>query len=479
MRYLRRKLIVTCVVLLGIAFLGGCTPKENPEYTPWNTGYTAILETEDGYYYNIGYREYKGDDGSSIKSRESMMLRYYDKKTKSSIVLCAKPECDHTDPETCVAIYKNMTVLNTVLYDGSLYVYGAEEDGNIIKYSLYKIAADASSVDLVATIYETENTLDEKYYVGNDIGIRDEECAFIIHKGVAYLSGRLQIGQASKGFRFNNLVSVDLASGKVTPIYEGSTKQSGMACNLQVKGEYLYYTVKGSNNIGWPYHRYSLAEQKESPYPYVPDYVLTEEEKAELEKKYKKKIKDPEYQTFFYEVISEDRLISQNRYLKGEEVVAKDGSIYQGSSEEDTLMLLVSDIASGKAIYEESIDTGLLYEDSKYEAIEYRLLYYDEKVFVCSKDKVSVFDVNRENDTYGKCIAEIAFEAIEKLPGRFVMGEYISYKISDGKLYCVEKAMSAHREDNCSWTDYYIFSCPLVDVLAGTGKWLEEFTTKR
>ena len=87
------------------------------------TGRSYITKSDDGYYYI-------GDDEIII---------YIDKNTKKATPLCSKPNCTHTDMDTCDA-YINMieNQLSAIQYNnGYLYAVCGEYDQSYIKYNTY------------------------------------------------------------------------------------------------------------------------------------------------------------------------------------------------------------------------------------------------------------------------------------------------------------------------------------------------------
>jgi len=138
--------------------------KGTTEDNPANHGAHAILETEDGYYYNMGYNVYRYE-GTELKERAFNILctRYHDKESGKVIVLCNKPECEHCGDNTCAATYKGVVVINSVLYEGQLYIYGLEEEGTLLSLNLYRAAPDGSSMDKVGTVFEAVNAAGKEY----------------------------------------------------------------------------------------------------------------------------------------------------------------------------------------------------------------------------------------------------------------------------------------------------------------------------
>ena len=126
------------------------------------------METEYGYYFNQGYfpdfsnSVYRGNAG--VMPDRLMNLKYFDKESGLSVPLCNNPECEHTGDDSCVSSYKNLHVINTVLYEDYLYVYGVEQIDNEYKFNLYRVPPDGSSIDIVGTVFEDRQIKDTGVY---------------------------------------------------------------------------------------------------------------------------------------------------------------------------------------------------------------------------------------------------------------------------------------------------------------------------
>lgn len=141
---------LSVVLMLSIAVLSmlcGCGNNENKsvaqtalvDYSKdmqimYYTGGVAVpmTKSDKGYYY-VG---------------EDRIIIFVDGKTQKATPLCSKPDCMHTNPETCdayVNISEDISIntlfgsLGTVIqyYDGSLYMLCGEYDKSMIKYQTY------------------------------------------------------------------------------------------------------------------------------------------------------------------------------------------------------------------------------------------------------------------------------------------------------------------------------------------------------
>ena len=167
------------------SFVGGEANK-HAEDTPWNHGMHAMMETENGYYSSLTTSNYQ----------QRLCLRYYDKETGTTMLLCNKPECQHEGDEACEATYKGIRVINTALYEGAIYVLGAETWEGTTGIYLYKAALDGSSIDKVGTVLSAPLPIDEsgnpqevilKEADAYDEIFQDADYSFILHKGQAYI----------------------------------------------------------------------------------------------------------------------------------------------------------------------------------------------------------------------------------------------------------------------------------------------------
>ena len=420
-----------------------------------NSGYTAILETENGYYYNLGY----SDSSDELWAKKyNMMLRYYDKNTRTNVMLCNKPECDHTDPETCVAIYKNLIVLNTQLYDGALYIYGVEHDGVIVRFALYKAALDGSSIDRVGVVFEAENTireeeeiLPENFQLGEKF---DDYMCCVIYKGEAYLPYRLQIGQASRGFQGGGVVRMNLKDGSTEQIFSTENKQGEIPYDLRVCGDYLYFKTDSYISGGRVY-RYSVSQHAMAPIP-----VNYTEEEREVMKKWGIDPDAPRYLP--YDLVTQDKAY---RILQ--------------SRDKETRTLTVSlSVTSAEDMTElERIDLPIAPEGAMY--LAYQTLMYEDLILIRTQTGMLYIISVAEDETHGKLLAVIE-------PPTDPYGEHYSdrlinctYKVKDNVLYFSARVPNdevSQGKNGGFYLPYTIYTCPLDKAINGETVWEEVFT---
>ena len=220
-----------------------------------NNGYTNIMETEYGYYFNQGYfpdysnSVYRGSAG--VMPDRLMNLKYFDKESGLSVPLCNNPECEHTGDDSCVSSYKNLHVINTVLYEDYLYVYGVEQIDNEYKFNLYRVPPDGSSIDIVGTVFEDRQIKDTGVYDRPNF-VPQQYYYFIIHKGYAYLPYYFRDGESMYGFKGGGLKRMDIDTGAMEDIYTLQMGNDAFPCNLYAIGDEVYmYFVRNINSSYW------------------------------------------------------------------------------------------------------------------------------------------------------------------------------------------------------------------------------------
>ena len=192
--------------------------EELPEDNPANHWESPIMETDKGYFSNGGH----------------MYLRYYEKNSDNELFLCARPECMHEGGDGCTATYKGLSVINTIMYEGSIYIYTVGEEDGTVSFSLYRAAADGSTITKVGDAFTAENSAGEEHsYYSNDY--------FIIHKGKAYMPYHLSFGGSTYGFVGSGLVEMDIFTGKTKLICSGENYFSPYPAEILGNGEYVYF----------------------------------------------------------------------------------------------------------------------------------------------------------------------------------------------------------------------------------------------
>ena len=431
-----KKSRIALLILASIfALLCGCSKAELPEDNQANHGQLAIMETENGYYYNFGYAiPYSGEDANSTMRLVKHMLRYSDKEIGESILVCNKPECEHSGNNSCPATYKNITIINSIMYNDEIYVYGIEEDGIIIRFNLYRIAPDGSSIDKIGTAFECENTLGKAYSTAMNIVGALPEC-FIIHKGYAYLPYYLRIGVASRGFMGGGLVQMDITTGETKNLCEAEYMTSETPTNLRACGDYVYMDMVSIHSWGGTM-RYVISEDRmEQPNP---DWKST------------------------YGFVTPTRLYTVYPAIDGETMEALPVSV------------TAFDSATGSWIDEECFETDII-SDYKDKLISFP---YEDMVVIGTKDRVVFYSLGEEN--YGEKIGEIFFESGERVY-TYYYENVLDFKIQNDILYriCTPIATEDNKLDfrvEDYYTPYEVYCCPVEDVLNGTGQWKLAFT---
>ncbi len=427
-----KKLRFMLLYLAGtLALMCGCSKeRELPEDNQANHGPLAIMETENGYYYNWGYAiPYSGEDANSTMRLLKHLLRYSDKETGETILVCNKPECEHNGGSDCSATYKDITVINSMVYNDEIYVYGIEEDGIIIRFNLYRIAPDGSAIDKVGTVFECENTLGAAYTAARCIVGALPEC-FIIHKGYAYLPYYLRIGLASRGFMGGGLVQMDITTGKVNSIYEMEYMTSEVPTNLRACGDYVYMDMTGTHSYGGTMQYHISEDRLEQP--------------------------DPDYKMTFSFPMGE-RLYNVLRSYDSTTMEPLPISVHAYN--------VNTGMWSSSEVFETDIIAG--FDDTLVS------FPYEDMVVIGTDDRVVFYSLSKDN--YGEKIGEISIEAGERV-SVYPFEKTMDFKIQNGILYriCTPIATEDNKPD-FRVEDYYIpyevYCCPIEDVLNGIGQW--------
>lgn len=227
---IKRRIIVRVLsAALAVLLAAGCSREnaaELPEDNPANHGYTPIMETEKGYYSN-----YRNAFNSSI------YLRFYERGTENQVFVCARPECQHNGGQMCTATRSGLDFLNTILYNGWIYILAIEEEDETVSYNLYKAALDGTSLTKVGSAFSVNNSSGQEY--------RAFGMQFIIHKGYAYVPYHLSFGDSSFGFAGSGLVKMDISDGSTETLLSGDNYFSDYPYDLQGSGDHIYYNMGG------------------------------------------------------------------------------------------------------------------------------------------------------------------------------------------------------------------------------------------
>jgi len=437
-----------CMLLLWICsvlLLVGCQKETGvTEDNAANHGLLAIMETEDGYYYNAGCNTYlflEEDTVDMTVRANRHRLRYYDKESGKAIVLCNKPECEHRGDDACAATYKGLNVINSVLYEDKIYIYGLEEDGTMLRLNLYRAALDGSSIDKVGTVFEAENTVGAVYKYIPVTSIKNG-FYFIIHKGCAYIPYYLAIGETTKGFKGGGLVKMDLQTGETKTLHEMEYKIDPYPGNLCGCGDYVYidfiqstvYTSKGSL-------RYVISQD------------IVEGLPSDKDLKY----------PMSYDAFAAERYY--NLGLSYNQETGEIGEFYE---------IYPRDAVSGEYLQEEAFTTDITQEETKYFK---SVTIYEDMMVVGTQERVVFYSLAAENR--GTKLGEIAY--VQEFPELSMYLPFLEYKVANGKLYRITEgeqvpAYDSEQQEYREYKVYEVFCCPLEDIMNGKGEWTKAFS---
>ncbi len=227
---------LAAILSASVLLLSSCSENKNKQIDypdgdmSWNT--QNIMETEKGFYLNnFGMGVYFS----------SLFLRYYDKNSGSTIMLCNRPECPHDGRETCIATYKDLFCGPTVMYNNEIYFIAQEFADENINVSLYKAAVDGSALDHIKTLYTTKRTSTEEVAGIQSYLMDIHRNTLVIHRGYAYIQIDLNYDYSYSGFLGGGFYKVNLKNGEFKEIisyndFWGSKMDYYYAC-----GDYIFY----------------------------------------------------------------------------------------------------------------------------------------------------------------------------------------------------------------------------------------------
>ncbi|MBR6150375.1 MAG: hypothetical protein IKQ25_03770 [Lachnospiraceae bacterium] len=434
----RGLVFVIMAVLMTFTACSSKQKKEPSDDTPWNHGYHAIMETEEGYYTNQVY-PIRG-------TRTAQCLRYVEKNSKESIPLCNKPECDHVGGDKCEASYNNIEPLSTLLYDGAIYVLGVEYSGNNVAINMYRGALDGSIMDKVGCVVQADNLREEEVYtrpINSPYlllwGVLDE--SFIIHRGYAYIPYFLQIGKGAKGVKGQGICRMNLSNGETEEIYQTVNLSEGIPLRVTGVGDYVYFLIAATGSSGKT-KRYVISTKE------VQNVVTTKENGK------------PGYEKPYF-MFSEDRYYGLKRMEESNQlsITAYDAQTMQEVKEES---FVIDDFSGDYAM--DLVDAFL----------------YDGMFVLGTRAKACFYDKQ------GAFLGEMDVDGIDHFsdPDEHFFLE--SYKICNGKLYFLYNNRSSLwggtidvRDDvffsNLIWQ---VYACPLEDIFQGRGEWEKAYSVE-
>jgi len=412
--------------------------EERAEDNPANHGAHAILETEDGYYYNMGYNAYRYAGGELAgMAMNTLLMRYQDKESGKVIVLCNKPECEHRGDDTCAATYKSVLVINSVLYEDWIYIYGLEEQGTMLSLNLYRTALDGSSMDKVGTVFEVDNPMGKEYRYKIDESFT-ENYYFIIHKGYAYIPYYMHIGSTSSGFQGGGLVQINLKTGETKTLYAMEDRKDAYPAQLCGCGDYVYMYFEGEERAKAGNQRYVISEDRIEWLPSDKDAKRPGMYNAFTAEKY-----------FQLQGIYDSETGNVSEYRMG-----------------------VWDAVTGEALEEKQFSIDLTSEEKKDFS---RVMTYEDMLVLATQERVVFYSIKEE--TWGEKLGEIQYEH-PVFVEMSMQPLYLEYKISNGMLYRISEGERVAAPAGATVGDfqlYEVFGCSLEDIVNGHGEWKQAF----
>lgn len=424
-----------CVLLL----LCGCGGEPQlPDDNPANHGPLAIMETTNGYYYNYGYTTYHLDDSQFSISGYQHLLRYYDKGSKESILLCSKPECEHNGGDSCVASYEDLTVINSVLYEDQIYIYGVVIEDTNISFNLYRASPDGSSMDKVGNVLTAQNTIGESCTI-TPSGMNLQDIPFIIHRGYAYLPYYLRIGKASKGFMGGGLMQMNLKTGETKTIYQLDDMMSAFPREVKGCGDYIYMNIFGNTS-------------SKGTMRYVISKDCMEYPSATAEEDYHP----------LYHAVTEN-------YLYGFSLTYDPATAQRG----DYWMVYAFDGITGEKREDKDIMTDIHAD----EVANLRSIFpYRDMLVITTGERVVFYSIAEK--TYGTKLGEIAYH-YDYNPLTY-NNPLLEYHVVNDTLYRIteQPAVALHGDLSDGMGQYILYdvhACTLEEILQGRGTWTEAF----
>ena len=439
--------------------------KTEPENNRYNNGRFNIMKTEYGYYFNLGFYEMPTTgihpNIATAYNNNSMALAFHDNESGLNVLLCNKPECVHSGDENCVATYNHIIIINTVMYDGYLYIYGTETNENKTSFNLYKAALDGSSIDKVGTVFEgnkevaTENSnSDNPGFVQTSPNSAPEYYYFIIHKGCAYLPYYYRLGSAAKGYQGGGLKRMDLKTGTIEDVYNVAMFNSAFPLCLYGSGDRIYmYFEGGSSYYGWQYYDINTKEISHTEW----DIAFAE--------KYEKKLKKME--TYYEPTVENDRY-------------GFDFMVYYPDDEhQEDKDRLFGIVAHEKYNFDNDKKFDIDFKDDEFGRVSWntRLFVYEDKIIVLGSKKLMIYGVG--DDNWGQKLGEFSYESgyeLNEAKDYFERSDNYNecYKLDNGKIY---KVVTENKRNTFNAMISF-YCCPVDKILNGEGSWELVFDNK-
>lgn len=225
-------IILLLFVMLTTVFVVGCTDNTSSDSSFGEAQVDYSTDMQIMYHVSGNVPMTKSDSGYYYIGEDGVVI-YIDKASKKAIPLCSKPNCTHTDPDTCDA-YINITKQPDALvgardaaiqyYNGYLYAVCGEYDQSGLEYNTYlmRMITDGSQRENITGYFD---------FTANE---------WFIHKGYFYCSTD------------SSIIRISLESPKSKPEIIFETKyyiesNTRAVTQLYAYQNYLYFVADERN----------------------------------------------------------------------------------------------------------------------------------------------------------------------------------------------------------------------------------------
>ena len=423
-------------LLLAVLMLSGCKSENKYEdYVGGNNSgfYNPIMETESGYY--------------GCVDSFGLSLCYYDKATKKTVFLCSKPECAHDGNEYCNATRKGLSYCGNICLTGE-YIYFSgqryDESDGMQKNSLYRAKTDGTELTEICNFYKLK--CEEDSFLGRSQG--NTYRSMLMHKKWAVIPFD---DASAEGYIlpycFNTaIINIETGEYKTLPeVYFDLKKVEDGVGGFYAYGDWLYYTVTTDfmheNKQLYRYNFVTGQSEKIEAVGKITSYMVTDNK-------------------IYYTTPPTKNTVSKLWTYDLENGTINDLSAelkINGTDFTDAEIMCGGDYLILYDSHHTSMSTG-------FEAHSENL----DRLLFMSKD--------------GKALREIDMRGI--VPTYTAGGiegeeqEYFSYELKycDGVLYAVTMVdLDDPRLSPDGRYNSLFLSCPVEDIVSGTGKWNEPF----
>lgn len=215
-------------------------------------------QEDQSYHFDTDYQYYVSSTWGSVKIEDCYyiydngLIKVLDENTHAEHLLCTKPDCPHTDYQSCSALIPNDSGI--AYYKGNLYSIGNSQclengEEGIIKYSLIKTSSSGSTKDKEKDILKVAMADMNISGNGYTMGVN-----YMQHRGYMYYTYVAGNVVSDKEFYMNGsncLYRVPLeGEGEpecILPLEKGT---NSWVMSTTAEGSYIYFVMTDSQMFG-------------------------------------------------------------------------------------------------------------------------------------------------------------------------------------------------------------------------------------